>query len=234
MAKKPLYIQLEPGAYPQDTDWQIMTAEERGCYHSLITFIACNDGHISKDPNGLALLCNINIGKLKTFLEKYSHKFVISDKEISHKRVNDELAKARKFIKQKSLAGKKGMQHRYNTVITPVPNTVITKESKVKESKGKERKGNGKDFKGPLDFTADGSFSFKKLFTETFQPETTYERNTLNKLAKEYGEAHKGLKHAGGYMIDKIADLKEMCKTQGKNRTDFIKIFVSQVKKEMK
>jgi len=145
MPKNPLYIQLEPGAYPQDTDWQIMTAEERGCYHALIIFISCNDGSIAKDPAGLALLCNIEISKLKTFLEKYSHKFIINDGEISHKRVTYELSKARKYIKQKSLAGKKGMKQRYNNVITHLPNTDITKGREVKGSKGKGSKGKNKD-----------------------------------------------------------------------------------------
>ena len=93
---------------------------------------------------------------------------------------------------------------------------------------------NGKDLKQPLDFTRASSFDFKKLFSDTFKPENRYEINTLNKLAKDYAEKHKGLKHAGRYMIDKIADLKEMCKIQGKSRTDFIKIFVSQIKKELK
>jgi uncharacterized protein YdaU (DUF1376 family) len=139
MAKKPLYIQHEPGAYPKDIDWQMMTAEERGCYHSLIIFLACSDGYIPNEPESLCGLCNINIDKLKTFLKKYSHKFVIKDGKISHKRVNEELAKARKSIKQKSLAGKKGMQQRYNSVITPTPKTDITKERKAKGRKDKER-----------------------------------------------------------------------------------------------
>jgi len=232
MAKKPLYIQLEPGAYPKDIDWLMMTAEERGCYHSLIIFLACNDGTLPNDNKSIAVLCNISSEKMNDFLLKYFHKFIITEDEISHKRINEELAKARKSMKQKSLAGKKGMQQRYNSVITEPPNADITKRSKVKQSKGKEREGKGKDFKQPLDFTAVGSFDFKKLFSETFKPKTTFERNTLNKLAKDYGEQHKGLKHAGAYMIDKIADLREMCKVQGKSRTDFIKIFVSQVKKE--
>jgi hypothetical protein len=112
----------------------------------------------------------------------------------------------------------------------PTDNQQITTNKKVKT---KENENNGKDLK-PLDFTADGSFDFKKLFTDTFKPINKFERNTLNKLATDYGEYSKGLKSVGGYMIGKIEDLKLMCREQGKSRTDFIKIFVSQVKKEMK
>ena len=140
MTKKPLYIQHEPGAYPKDIDWQMMTAEERGCYHSLIIFLACSDGYIPNAPESLCGLCNISIEKLKSFLRKYSHKFITKDGKISHKRVNEELIKARKSIKQKSLAGKKGMQRRYNTDTTPLHKTDITKGSKGKGREVKESK----------------------------------------------------------------------------------------------
>lgn len=113
----------------------------------------------------------------------------------------------------------------------PTINQQLTTNNKVKN---KKKDNNGKDLKQPLDFTRASSFDFKKLFSDTFKPENRYEINTLNKLAKDYAEKHKGLKHAGRYMIDKIADLKEMCKIQNKSRTDFIKIFVSQIKKESK
>lgn len=235
MAKKPLYIQLEPGAYPQDTDWQIMTAEERGCYHALIIFIACNDGRISKDPKGLALLCNIKIAKLKTFLEKYSHKFIIKGEEISHKRVNDELGKARKYIKQKSLAGKKGMQRRYNTVITDPPNTVITKESKGKVRKVKERKGKKTKPKSPLDL--DFSLtkeSIKKLLCDEMKPETQWEINTLGTVATLCATKIDSLPNIYGFLIEIITDLKEDCKVKSKNHGDLMRMFVAKVKKELK
>jgi DNA-binding GntR family transcriptional regulator len=109
-------------------------------------------------------------------------------------------------------------------------NNQLTPNKKVKN---KENEKNDKDLNNSLDFTADGSFNFKKLFTDEFKPINKFERNTLNKLAKDYGEQHKGLKHAHIYIIDKIEDLRLMCREQGKNRTDAIKIFVSQIKKEL-
>ena len=140
MAKKPLYIQLEPGAYPKDVDWQMMSSDERGCYHSLIVFIACSDGALPNTPERLSILCNTSVAKFESFWKKYSYKFIEKNGEIQHKRITEELAKARKYIKQKSLAGKKGMQQRYNRAITPLQqsnNEAITKGREVKGSKGK-------------------------------------------------------------------------------------------------
>jgi uncharacterized protein YdaU (DUF1376 family) len=229
MPKKPLYIQLEPGAYPQDTDWQIMTAEERGCYHSLITFIACNDGKISKDPNGLALLCNINIEKLKTFLKKYSHKFLIKGECISHKRVNKELAKARKYIKQKSLAGKKGMQRRYNSVITDPPNSDITKERKGKGREEKGRKEKNYD-------TNDSSFSQQSRISlasdelkfydgtcELFGVAGKSDRTTLQNVAKHLS------KSLDEKVFDKAWRVAQECKKKGSKP---IALFMARMKDE--
>ncbi len=229
MPKKPLYLQLEPGAYPQDTDWQIMTAEERGCYHALIIFISCNDGHISKDPQGLALLCNIKIGKLKTFLEKYSHKFIINDEEISHKRVSDELAKARKYIKQKSLAGKKGMQRRYNSVITDPPNTDITKERKAKGSEGTERKEkkfvtNGSSFSPQSRISsASQELKFYDLTVNLFGIASKSDRTTLANVAKHLS------KSLDEKVFSKAWEVAQECKKTGDKP---IALFISRMKDE--
>jgi len=142
MPKKPLYIQLEPGAYPKDSDWQMMTSGERGCYHSLIIFIACNDGSLPNETQRLAVLCNIPVKEFENFWKKYSHKFIVKTETIQHKRISEELAKARKYITQKSLAGKRGMQRRYNTDTTPLKqsnNSDITKGSKEKGREVKKR-----------------------------------------------------------------------------------------------
>lgn len=145
MSKKPLYIQLEPGAYPKDFDWQAMTASDRGCYHSLIIFLACNEGSLPNNTQRLAILCNVDVKTFETFWKCYSHKFIEKEGVIEHKRINEELSKARKYIKQKSLAGKKGMKKRYNAVTTPLKqesNTDITKGSKEKKREVKKIKEN--------------------------------------------------------------------------------------------
>lgn len=142
MKKKPLYIQLEPGAYPKDIDWQSMSPADRGCYHSLIIYLACSDGKLPNDTAKLASLCNTTGESFDNFWKSFNHKFIEKDNHITHKRVTEELASARKRIKQKSLAGKKGMQQRYNTVTTPLqqkPNEVITKVSKGKVRKEKKK-----------------------------------------------------------------------------------------------
>jgi hypothetical protein len=77
---------------------------------------------------------------------------------------------------------------------------------------------------------------FENLFDESFKPETQYEINTFNKLAKrcyEYALKNR-LKAFGRCVIDDIADAKEYCKTNKKNRTEFIKIATSKITKELK
>ena len=104
--KKIDYIQLEPGAYPKDFEWQAMSTIDRGIYHSLIIYLACNDGVLINAVEGLSNLCNCMETTFGLFWEKYSHKFIERDGRISHKRVTQELAKSRKYLRQKSLAGK--------------------------------------------------------------------------------------------------------------------------------
>jgi uncharacterized protein YdaU (DUF1376 family) len=147
MAKKPLYIQLEPGAYPKDVDWQVMTAQDRGCYHSLIIYLACSNGKLPNNQNRLANLCNVNEKVFEIFWGKFSHKFIGENGEIQHKRINEELRKARKMIRQKSLAGKASGKARRTAVEQPLNGSQTGDVTAVELSKDKTKaKGsNGKD-----------------------------------------------------------------------------------------
>jgi len=124
MAKKPLYIQLEPGAYPKDTDWLMMSAEERGCYHSLITFIACGNGSLPDNTENLAKLCNVSAEKMKSFLGKFENKFVKKNGKISHKRVTAEIKRAKKRLQVASTAGLKGAKKRWGSHSDPIKNPI--------------------------------------------------------------------------------------------------------------
>jgi uncharacterized protein YdaU (DUF1376 family) len=225
-------VQLEPDAFLSDVEFQTMSAEERGCYFTIILYLYRNNGKLDKsfDPAVLGNLCNCT--NFETVWEKISKKFVNKKNVLSHKRVTKEIKRVRKRMQVASTSGLKGAQKRWGTHSNPIG--VPIAKSKGKSEVKEEREDIIKTLNSPLDFTADGSFDFKKLFTDTFKPINKFERNTLNKLATDYGDKHKGLKHVGGYMIGKIEDLKLMCREQNKSRTDFIKIFVSQVKKEMK
>jgi len=178
MAKKPLYIQLEPGAYPKDIDWQAMTPAERGCYHSLIIYLACSDGKLPNDTEKLASLCNTNGETFDNFWKSFDHKFIEKDSHIEHKRINDELKKARNYIKQKSLAGKKGMQRRYNAVTTTIqqkPNNDITKVSKVKVREVKGSKVKSTPIKSFIPPTLQDVVDYAKSRNSSLEPKKFFE-----------------------------------------------------------
>jgi len=226
MAKKPLYIQLEPGAYPKDIDWQMMTAEERGCYHSLIIFLACGNGTLPDKTDSLAILCNVNSKKMKTFLNKFENKFTKKDGNIAHKRVSEEIKRAKKRLQAASASGLRGAKKRWGPHGNPIKDPIKKPISKDK-GKGKVREGKQTKPKGHLDFS---SIDFKQLFFEEFKPINQYEQNTLIKVAGKCDKS--GLPNISRYIIDVIMDLKEYGKINKKNRTDLIKMFVSKVTKE--
>ncbi len=145
------YVQFEPSAFLSDADYQIMTAEQRGIYCSIIFYLYANGGKMpvngeqtlfSGNTNRIALLSNCTkIGEeweqVWNIIEK---KFKIKDGVLTHKRVTAELRKADNYRKQKSLAGKKGMESRYNGSNNGDPNSDITKVSKVKKREVKVSK----------------------------------------------------------------------------------------------
>jgi uncharacterized protein YdaU (DUF1376 family) len=234
MPKKPLYIQLEPGAYPKDTDWLMMTAEERGCYHSLIIFLACSNGTLPDVTGSLATLCNINSKKMKAFLEKFESKFVKKNGELSHKRVTAEIKRAKKRLQVASTSGLKGAKKRWGGHSDPIGDPIkkpIAKVSKVKESKGKGREGNIKP-KNPLSFNSVPESSFKKLFSDELDPATQFEINTLNKYATECHHKQDDLPNVYTYLINEIVDLKEHCKVKRKGHDDLMRMFIASLKKE--
>jgi len=132
-----------------DIDFQMMTAEERGVYCSLIFYLYCNNGKLDLNHNTditllqnmtskLAVIsgCQRSGSEWHDLWAKIEHKFKIIDNTLTHKRVTEELEKAESYRKNKSDAGKKGMKNRWpdNTVMAN-DNTVITTKTKAKVSK---------------------------------------------------------------------------------------------------
>ena len=77
MAGKPKikYVQSEPAAYTADPDWVAMDGQERGCYHSLIIYLSCNNGRLFFNRDDLSKLCNTNLKDFDEFWSKYKNKF---------------------------------------------------------------------------------------------------------------------------------------------------------------
>jgi hypothetical protein len=151
-SREPLqYVQFKPGAYLFDTDFHMMTAEERGVYWSLIIYLYVNGGTLDLaeqesgsliTPNGRQVAVLSNCFKTGTEWEQIWNtvrkKFKIKKGILTHTQVTKDLRKAAKYRRDKSLAGKKGMESRYGTV----RGGDTTNKSKAKQSKDKVSKDN--------------------------------------------------------------------------------------------
>lgn len=140
------HVQLEAGAFISDVDFQLMNAEQRGIYCSIIFYLYANGGRLelnntditllSNKTNKLALISNCN----KTGVEwqqvwsQISHKFQLNNNILTHKRVTAELKKVEEFKRKKSAAGRAGMKNRWgkdNTDITNISKVNINKENNI-------------------------------------------------------------------------------------------------------
>ena len=205
MVKGIKYIQLESGAYPRDAEWLSMSDCERGIYHSLITFIACEEGKLTFNAENLSYLCNTSVEKFNSFWKKYSHKFIEKDGIISHKRVNEEIKKARKSWNQKRLAGLASAKARSTAVETNVGTAVGTAAQQIKV-KVKDK------IKEKINYLLNFNKSYKKTFSwfeSEFDLQTTRERNTFIKYAKLYAGLGEYDKNFNYRMADKLLDMKK-------------------------
>lgn len=170
------FYSYEPAAFPADHDWLIMTAEERGCFHSLIIFIACADGSLPFNERKLAALCNLSGKKFAKFWDQFGKKFLLKDGLLSHKRVSAEISKARKSIRQKRIAGiasgkarSTAAQRLFNT-----PPTIGTGTESESESEGI----------GSNTYVTDGnSLKFYDLCVQLFNLRSNSDRTCFRKIA---------------------------------------------------
>lgn len=131
------HVQLEASAFISDVDFQLMDAEQRGVYCSIIFYLYANGGELQLDNSDITLLSDktntlamiSNCAKTghdwKQVWNKIAHKFQINGNILTHKRVTQELKKAAEYRKRRSEAGKKGMKARW------ADNKDITNISKV-------------------------------------------------------------------------------------------------------
>jgi uncharacterized protein YdaU (DUF1376 family) len=140
-SKRIKYVSLESGAFISDLVFQVMTAEERGVYCTLLFYLYENDGRLPFDIESLKSLCNCtDFEKVWEFIKQ---KFTVKNGKISHKRVARELNKARQLSQTQSQKGVKGMKSRWsndNTAITqqlPSNNQAITKRREANRSEDK-------------------------------------------------------------------------------------------------
>jgi uncharacterized protein YdaU (DUF1376 family) len=205
------YVQLEAGDFLADSDFQLMTAAERGIYCSIIFYMYRNDGRILNDPKRIKILTNSDENFEKSW-NNVRKKFSEKNGYLSHKRVRKELARAKKFVQTQRKAGLKGAEKRWgrhndpnsSAMAKPMANKV--KESKVKESKHK-------DYIQFLDFVKLTKEEVRKLIDK-------FGEQTMNVYIEDLnnGIGSKGYKYKSHYhtiLTWYRKDLKE-----GKTRTE--------------
>ena len=189
------YIQLEPAAFLTDIDFQMMDAEQRGVYCSVIFYLYCNNGEIDLGDNSAITLLSNSTNRLavissyqKTGVEwqalwgKIAHKFQINGKILTHKRVAVEIKRAKKYKENKVKAGKKAMKKRWGD------NRPLTKVSKVKVSKVNKEKNIHMEF---VFLTAE---EYQKLIDKFGEKQTLEKITELND-----GIGSKGYKYKSHY-----------------------------------
>ena len=111
MANDMKYVQLEPGAFIGDIDFQVMTDRQRGIYLSLILYLYSSGGTLPNTVQTLFKLCSSTLENFEEDWEAIKHKFIVND-TISHKRVDEEIERATAFFNKKRLAGIKSGESR--------------------------------------------------------------------------------------------------------------------------
>lgn len=124
------YVQLESDAFLTDIDFVQFTPAERGVYCSLILLLTSNDGKCEFDPRALSRMCNcISVEEFEKNWERISKKFQLRKGVIRHKRVTQELGRAKKLLQAKRRGGLSTAKKRWHSSRT-ANSTAIAKETK--------------------------------------------------------------------------------------------------------
>jgi len=131
MAKQPKYVQLEAEAFL--ADFMGMTAEERGCYATIIFHLYKMHGRCIFDKYELAALCNLTDLEFDKVWRRIGKKFAIKSSKLFHKRVSKELHRARVLMQVRSRAGLKGAETRWQTHSKAIAKGNVNVNVNVKE-----------------------------------------------------------------------------------------------------
>ena len=155
------FVQLESEAFLADIDFMQMSAAERGVYVTLLFYLYCSGGKCDLDPQRLGRLCNCD--DFENIWQKICKKFQTREGVIKHKRVTQELRKARHFIQHQHKAGLAGASKRWQG--HSAANGTANSGDIANETKGnvneKERK----------DITNTNSYKLAPSFSNSVRPE---------------------------------------------------------------
>ena len=129
MDKAPAF-QFYPKDWLTDPDVVCMSMAQKGAYITLICYCWRED----KLPNNEDYIRKLlgNIPKWKTLWNGIKHKFEIQGDYLLHPRLEKEKIKQEEYRNKKSIAGKKGMEKRWNKpkiIDNTVNNSLITKNN---------------------------------------------------------------------------------------------------------
>lgn len=124
------YVQLESDAFLTDIDFVQFTPAKRGVYCSLILLLTSNDGKCMFEPPALSRMCNCqSVEEFEKIWERISKKFQLRKGVIRHKRVTQELGRAKKLLQAKRRGGLSTAKKRWHSGGT-ANSTAIAKETK--------------------------------------------------------------------------------------------------------
>ncbi|MFA5382243.1 MAG: hypothetical protein WC356_03690 [Candidatus Micrarchaeia archaeon] len=128
---KPEHFSFTPYKFTGDSDFQVMTDAERGCFVTIIFYLYQNAAICNLDLAGLKHLCNSK--DFENIWKKIEKKFSKTKRGFTHKKVAEEYKAAKKRMQTARNKGVKGMASRYSGNST-ANSSAITKLSKVKIS----------------------------------------------------------------------------------------------------
>jgi len=143
--KKVKAIYLWPEDVLSDIDFQLMDAQQRGVFWTIILLLYSNNGRIEYNPGNLAELCGCD--DFENVWKKIAKKFQTRNGVIRHKRVTKELKKTKKLMQDRIKAGLKGAQKKWQSHSTA--NGAANGTAAANEN-GKERSGTVKQEKEKL------------------------------------------------------------------------------------
>lgn len=195
MSSKLKYVQLEPGAFLSDHEFQAMTAEERGVYCTLIFYLYCNGGKCKLDHNKLQRITNCS-GNFENVFQNVSGKFQVRRGFIYHKRVSEELKAAAQRVqaaREKAVKAAAARWQKNGRQDAPSNAPSIAKERKGNEIE-KENKDTSNTNTGSQSFSSPTSVrtpslyfhdALTKIIKPRSQSDRTCFRNVTNWLVGE-------------------------------------------------
>ena len=174
------YIQLDASAFLSDEDFQMMDAEKRGIYCTVIFYLLCNNGRVKNDLEGIKLLCNVR-SEFEKKWESVMPKFYQKGVWLRHRRVDFELKKAKKKIQDAAIAGLKGAEKRWR----PHKGSQGFPMAKGNEANSKRNKGNSSNSNTEKNSSlASNSFRFRVSLESIIVPKSRSDRTAIKNLSR--------------------------------------------------